>query len=177
VALISIVLLSLGMGLASKTTAPAVMEPVQGPIRGALAPLSHSPLEAVKRHELASLVASGANDDVEQRALGVRIVCWVYGFGAIVSVVNWVAGCFRIRRVADEAFSQTDLGVLFAWVAGYFWSLILLPKERVLAAVLHERAHIGRQGLGVANGPLLAERASVVQPCSLAFDFGDAGDR
>jgi beta-lactamase regulating signal transducer with metallopeptidase domain len=157
----AIALLPLAMALTSKAGAPAVMEPIQAPVRAMVLHLEPPRAQhAYLNQRFASMAeeadAMGSNEE--------QIAGLVYAIGLLGMLAFWVTGWVKIRRIVKTAAPAAEVSsshrVLVATdpelrvpiTFGLIRPVILLPKEseewpdqRVLAAILHESGHIARK--------------------------------
>jgi beta-lactamase regulating signal transducer with metallopeptidase domain len=161
ITLSAIAMLPLAMALTPKGGAPAVMEPIQAPVRAAILRLD-APRQ-VQAYSFRKTLAPIAEVDAKG-VNGEQIVVLVYAVGFAALLAFWVAGYMKIRRIAKTSARTTDImSPHRVFVAsdpelrvpitfGLLSPVILLPREsaewpdqRVRAAILHESAHIARR--------------------------------
>jgi beta-lactamase regulating signal transducer with metallopeptidase domain len=165
VALVAVVALPLAMALLphfnAKVSLPAPVTPEAAPVRSAPSePATSSPV-VVATEPLASVPAA-----VPERVTAPDALVILYALGLVLAAGRWWIGFSRIRRIArnagpfEPANHRSIAAVLIASEGtlsvpvtfGLFKPLILLPAEaaqwpgdRILAALLHEEAHIWRR--------------------------------
>lgn len=160
ITLAAVILLPTAMLLTPTTGAPAVMEPIQAPVRSAIRGIAiPRPEHGIKIAPMASAMANAETEGTFEEQAAV----FVYGVGLIAMVGFWLASYLRVRRIAGAASRMEGASghhaVLIARrpelrvpiTFGLFKPVILLPSEaeawpdqRVRAAILHESAHIAR---------------------------------
>ncbi|HWD39815.1 MAG TPA: M56 family metallopeptidase [Fimbriimonas sp.] len=157
VALAAVALMPLGMGLFSRAPAPAVMEPIQAPIRSAIAPRETRIFSVAVPNQRPAAESSASTQD------GLKMGLAIYALGIFGCLFRWLSGYRAIRTVASTPYEQSvscktpvliasDTRLRVPITYGWIRPLILLPlsaqgwpERRIAAALLHETAHIQRR--------------------------------